>query len=152
MEAPEEVTDSPTGWVAKHIRRYVETGGQDGHSYYGNETLLLTTRGRKSGKLRRTALIYAPDGDRYVLVASNGGAANHPSWYLNLLDCADVTVQVGAETFAARADVAGADDRPRLWELMVSVFSRYATYQKQTDRVIPVVVLSRTQEPPVTGT
>jgi deazaflavin-dependent oxidoreductase (nitroreductase family) len=152
MEAPEEVTDSPTDWVAKHIRRYVESGGQDGHSYYGNETLLLTTRGRKSGKLRRTALIYARDGDRLVLVASNGGAPNHPSWYLNLLECPDVTVQVGAETFAARAGVAYAEERPRLWELMVSVFSRYAAYQRQTDRVIPVIVLTRTQESPVTGT
>ncbi|GAA4599536.1 hypothetical protein GCM10023194_79870 [Planotetraspora phitsanulokensis] len=87
-----------------------------------------------------------------MLVASNGGAPDHPFWYLNLLDCADVTVQVGAETFAARAEVAQADERPRLWELMVSVFARYAAYQAQTDRVIPVVVVTRTPEPLVTGT
>ena len=82
---PDEVLDSPTDWVAAHIRSYVETNGENGHLYMGSPTLLLTTRGRKSGKLRRTPLIYGRDGDRYLLVASNGGCTEHPAWYLNVV-------------------------------------------------------------------
>nr|BFE79864.1 hypothetical protein GCM10020093_024650 [Planobispora longispora] len=68
----EEISDSPTGWVAKHVRDYLASDGDKGHLYHGIPTLLLTTRGRKSGKLRRTALIYGTDGGRHLLVASNG--------------------------------------------------------------------------------
>ncbi len=140
---PDEVVDSPTGWVAKHIKRYVESDGQDGHSYNGYDSLLLTTRGRKSGKLRRTALIYGRDGDDYLIVASNGGADDHPAWYLNLLECPEVSVQVGSEKFAAQVRTADDEEKPRLWELMVSVFPMYAGYQKKTARVIPVVIIRR---------
>ena len=87
MAPQEEVTDSPTGWVAEHIHRYVETDGREGHEWRCVPTLLLTTRGRKSGKLHRTALIYGKDGEeRYLLVAYKGGAPEHPSWYLNLTE------------------------------------------------------------------
>ena len=78
------VTDSPTGWVAKHVRKYVESDGKKGHRWSGVDTLLLTTRGRSTGKLRRTALIYGEDRGRYIVVASNGGAKTHPHWYQNL--------------------------------------------------------------------
>lgn len=139
----EEIVDNATGWVAEHIRQYVETDGEKGHLYQGRPTLLLTTRGRKSGLLRRTALIYGRDGDRYLLVASNGGADAHPSWYLNLVADRDVTVQVGAEKFAARARAASAEEKPPLWELMAEVFPFYRTYQAKTEREIPLVVLER---------
>jgi deazaflavin-dependent oxidoreductase (nitroreductase family) len=137
----QEVFDSPTGWVARHVRSYVETEGKKGHLYHGMPTLLLTTRGRRSGKLRRTALIYGHDGDRYVLVASNAGATNHPAWYLNLIEHPDVVVQVGSDRFAARA--ATAEEKPRLWGLMVSIFARYDVYQKKVGRNIPVVIVER---------
>ncbi|HEX9762294.1 MAG TPA: nitroreductase/quinone reductase family protein, partial [Acidimicrobiia bacterium] len=74
MTPEEKVYDSPRGWVSRHISQYVETDGRKGHRWQGVPTLLLTTRGRKSGKLRRTALIYGGDGDRYLVVASTGGA------------------------------------------------------------------------------
>lgn len=138
-----EVFDSPTGWVAKHVRRYVETGGKKGHLYHGMPTLLLTTRGRLSGKLRRTALIYAQDGERYVLAASNGGASEHPSWYLNLLEHPGVDVQVGPNSFPARARVAPADEKPDLWGRMISIFPRYERYRKEAGRDIPVVIVER---------
>ncbi|MGC4788988.1 nitroreductase family deazaflavin-dependent oxidoreductase [Micromonospora sp. DT178] len=139
----ETIEDSPVEWVASHVRRYVETDGADGGKYHGYDALLITTRGRRSGTLRRTALIYGRDGDRYLLVASNGGAARHPNWYLNL--CADpqVEVQVGAEKFRGTARTATAEERPRLWEAMTGVFPTYARYQKETDREIPVVVVER---------
>ena len=143
MAGEEEVLDSPTRWVARHVRRYVETDGRSGHRWNGRNTLLLTTRGRRSGKLRRTALIYGQDGDRYLVVASNGGARNHPFWYLNLSAQPEVQVQVGAERFAARARTAGADERPRLWRLMAEIWPDYERYQKRTGREILVVVLER---------
>jgi len=77
-QEPEDVFDSPTLWVAEHVRRYVESDGESGHRWSGVNTLLLTTRGRKSGRLRRTALIYGEDGDRYLVVGSRGGADQHP--------------------------------------------------------------------------
>jgi hypothetical protein len=88
----EEVFDNPTGWVNKHIRGYVASDGKRGHRWNGVNTLLLTTRGRKSGTLRRTALIYGRDGDRYLVVGSRGGAQQHPAWYLNLVANPEVAV------------------------------------------------------------
>jgi deazaflavin-dependent oxidoreductase (nitroreductase family) len=149
-EQNEEVLDSPTGWVAKHIRAYVESDGES-VQFMGRPTLLLTTRGRKSGKLRRTALFYGRDGDRYVLVASNGGSARHPLWYLNLLDEPNVRLQVGTETFNARARPATPEERPALWQMMVGIVSHYEGFQQRTKREIPVVVVERTDEPDATS-
>ncbi|MER6757835.1 nitroreductase family deazaflavin-dependent oxidoreductase [Micromonospora echinofusca] len=140
----EQVLDSPQGWVADHIRRYVETDGAEGHEWQpGVFTLLLTTRGRRSGKLRRTALIYGRDGDAYLVVASQGGDPKHPAWYLNLLDEPLVEVQVGAERFTARARTATAEEKPRMWSTMAAIWPAYDEYQAKTDRDIPVVVLDR---------
>ncbi|MGC5020415.1 nitroreductase family deazaflavin-dependent oxidoreductase [Micromonospora sp. DT47] len=144
MSASEQVVDSPEGWVADHIRRYVETDGAEGHEWRpGVFTLLLTTKGRKSGKLRRTALIYGRDGDDYLVVASQGGAPQHPAWYLNLLTDPEAEVQVGAERFTARARTAGPEEKPRMWRTMTAAWPAYDGYQTKTDREIPVVVLER---------
>jgi deazaflavin-dependent oxidoreductase (nitroreductase family) len=139
----EPVTDSPTGWVRKHIRRYVETDGNNGHEWRGVATLLLTTRGRRTGNLRRTALIYGRDRDRYVVVASNGGSKPHPNWYQNLVADPHVSVQIGEDTFEAIARTAAAPEKPGLWEQMVAIWPDYAKYQKKTEREIPVVILER---------
>jgi deazaflavin-dependent oxidoreductase (nitroreductase family) len=139
----ELILDSPTGWVATHIRRYVESDGKQGHLYHGMPTLLLTTRGRRSSKLRRTALIYGQDGDRYLLVASNGGDPNHPAWYLNLVEHAEVELQVGPDKFIAWARTATAEEKPSLWRQMVSIFPRYDIYQAKAGRDIPVVIVER---------
>ncbi|MEV1143357.1 nitroreductase family deazaflavin-dependent oxidoreductase [Micromonospora sp. NPDC049799] len=144
MTASEQVVDSPQGWVADHIRRYVETDGAEGHEWRpGVFTLLLTTRGRRSGALRRTALIYGRDGDAYLVVASQGGDPKHPAWYLNLVDEPQVEVQVGAERFTARARTATAEEKPRMWAEMTGIWPAYDDYQAKTDREIPVVVLER---------
>jgi len=140
----EQVTDSPTEWVAEHTQRYLASGGEDGHEWQpGVPTLLLTTTGRKTGVKRRTALIYGQDGDHVVVVASKGGAATHPAWYLNLEATPDVEVQVLDETFHATASVAVGADRARLWALMSKIWPAYDEYQTKTDREIPVVVLTR---------
>jgi deazaflavin-dependent oxidoreductase (nitroreductase family) len=137
----DEVLDSPKGWVREHIRDYVESDGRKGHRWHGVDTLLLTTRGRRTGKLRRTALIYRRDGGRFVVVASAGGAKHHPAWYLNLVDRPEVRLQVGPETFTARASTATGAERERLWKEMASVWPEYDRYQEKTNREIPVVIL-----------
>jgi deazaflavin-dependent oxidoreductase (nitroreductase family) len=141
MSGGDDVVDSPTPWVAKHIAGYVETGGRRGHRFYGAPALLLTTRGRTSGLLRRTALYYGRDGDAFVVVASNGGAAEHPQWYRNLAADPAVHLQVGAEHYDGRARTATPEERPRLWAAMAEVWPPYEDYRKRTDREIPVVVL-----------
>jgi deazaflavin-dependent oxidoreductase (nitroreductase family) len=140
----EEILESPTPWVAKHVRGYVETDGKRGHRFYGSPALLLTTRGRKSGKLRRTALIYGRDADRYLVVASNGGSARHPAWYLNLVADPEVRVQVAAEHFRAQARPATPEEKPELWRIMAKIFPTYDRYQAKTSREIPLVILEPT--------
>ena len=137
-----EIADSPNPYVAEHIRRFLETGGR---ARPGMNDLLLTTRGRRSGKLRRTALVYVRDGERYVLAASHAGADRHPAWYLNLVADPDVTVQVGVETFAGRARTATADEKPALWQVIVAAMPSYRGYQDATSRDIPVVIVERAE-------
>ncbi len=143
MTAEQEPLDSPVEWVAEHARRYVATDGAEGHLWRGVPTLALTTTGRRSGTPRRTMLIYGQDGDRYIVVASKGGAAQHPLWYLNLSAQPEVQLQVGAEKFRAQARTATEDEKPRLWQLMAAIWPAYDEYQTKTGRAIPVVVLER---------
>ena len=137
----EQVHDSPSGWVADHIQEYVESGGETGHMWRGAPTLLLTTRGRKTGKLRRSALIYGRMGDSYTVVASKGGHPKHPLWYLNLKANPEVEIQVGPEVMKAVARDASDDERHLLWEQMVRIWPAYDDYQERTMRRIPLVVL-----------
>jgi deazaflavin-dependent oxidoreductase (nitroreductase family) len=141
MTSP-DVHDSPTGWVADHIRHYVDSAGTDGHDWRGVPTLLLTTTGRRTGQRRRTALIYGKRQSDYIVVASSGGAEHHPAWYLNLQADPTVEIQVMADIMQADAHTASADERPALWDQMVSLFGAYAQYQARTERTIPVVILT----------
>jgi proline iminopeptidase len=128
----------------EHVQRYRETGGDVGHIWKeGSTVLLLTTKGRKTGEDRTTPLIYAQDGDRYVIVASKGGAPEHPGWYRNLQKTPEVELQVKDEVFPARARTAEGDERERLWSKVNEVWPHYAEYATKTDREIPVVVLER---------
>lgn len=144
MTTPEQIFDNPTGWVQAHIKSYVESEGQKGHRWQGLPTLLLTTRGRKTGQLRRTALIYGQDEHRYLVVASNGGSDSHPLWYLNLVANPEAEVQVGADKFVARARTATAEEKPALWQVMSQIFPQYNTYKvkaTKAGRDIPVIIL-----------
>lgn len=111
--------------------------------FVGRPVLLLTTIGAKSGQSRLAPLVYARDGDRYVVAASKGGSPTHPAWYVNLVVDPVVTVEVGGETFAARAIVAEGAEHERLWAAHVAANPNFAEYQKRTSRTIPVVVLER---------
>jgi proline iminopeptidase len=138
------MTESVTLFGDEHVKRYRETGGEVGHIWKeGSTVLLLTTTGRKTGKKRTTPLIYAEDGDRYVIVASQGGAPEHPGWYRNLDKTPEVELQVRDEVFPARARTAQGEERDRLWRKANAVWPHYEEYQQRTDREIPVVVLER---------
>lgn len=141
----EQIVDNPDDWVSAHIRDYVATAGRKGHRLPGwkASTLLLVTRGRRSGVLRRTALAYAEHDGRYVVVASNGGAPRHPAWYLNLVADPVVEVQVRGDRFAARARDARPDEREALWTLMTSVGPDLDRYRLQSGREIPIMILER---------
>ena len=143
MSLENEPTDSPSGWVADHLHRYLATNGEDGHLWHGATTLALTTVGRKTGIPRRTMLIYGIDENRYVVVASKGGAPAHPLWYQNLDAYPEVDVQVLGERFRARARTATLEERPHLWKLMTGIWPAYDEYQTKTAREIPVVILER---------
>ena len=128
----------------EHVRRYRETNGEVGHIWrHGSKILLLTTKGRTTGEARTTPLIYEQDDDRYVIVASKGGAAEHPGWYRNLAKDPGVELQVKGEVFPARARTATGDERERLWILAARQWPAYDEYQTKTEREIPVVVLER---------
>jgi deazaflavin-dependent oxidoreductase (nitroreductase family) len=127
----------------EHVKRYLETDGAEGHEWQGTTVLILTTKGRRSGEPRSTPLIYQRHGDDYVVVASKGGAPEHPAWYLNLEADPDATVQVLGDRFKANARTASADEKPELWQIMTSAWPAYDDYQRNTSRDIPVVVLER---------
>ncbi|GAA0914024.1 nitroreductase family deazaflavin-dependent oxidoreductase [Nonomuraea longicatena] len=127
----------------EHVETYQRTGGAEGHDWNGTTILLLTTRGRRSGRSYTTPLIYQPHGDSYVVVASKGGAPEDPDWYANLLADPEVEVQVKADRFRARARTATDEEKPELWALMTATWPDYDSYQLKTDRPIPVVVLER---------
>jgi deazaflavin-dependent oxidoreductase (nitroreductase family) len=128
----------------EHVKRYIETDGEDGHDWRdGAPVLLITTTGRRSGKERTTPLIYGRDGDNYVIVASKGGAPEPPAWYHNLSADPNVRVQVKADRFPARARTATAEEKGDLWRTMTAIWPAYDEYQGKTDRDIPVVVLER---------
>ena len=126
-----------------HIRAYQETGGEVGYLWNGAPTLLLYSTGRKTGQPRTHALIFARDGDDYLIVASMGGAPRHPQWYLNLVASPEAEIQVRARRIPVTARTAGSpDERSRLWKIAAGIWPNYDAYQARTNREIPVVVLS----------
>jgi deazaflavin-dependent oxidoreductase (nitroreductase family) len=127
----------------KHVQRYRETGGEEGHDWQGTTVLILTTKGRRSGEERSTPLIYQEVDGGYAIVASKGGADEPPAWYLNLSDDPEVEVQVRDDRFPARARTAGPEEKPELWRTMAATWPQYDEYQQKTEREIPVVVLER---------
>lgn len=138
-------------WMVEHTKRYLASGGTDGHMYHVKRpdvaemtvpSLLLTTTGRKSGEKYIFPLFYGEDGGNYLIIASKGGAPEHPGWFRNMLVNPNVEVQVGTRTFNAVARIAEGEERARLWEQSLTFWPPYADYQvKAGDRQIPVVVL-----------
>jgi deazaflavin-dependent oxidoreductase (nitroreductase family) len=125
----------------EHIDRYVATDGEEGHDWQGTQTLILTTTGRRSGVQRVHPLIYGRHGDDYLVVASKGGAPQHPDWYLNLEAHPEVEIQVKGDKLRAHARTARPEEKAELWSIMTKEWPDYDGYQEKTEREIPVVVL-----------
>ncbi|MFI1733177.1 nitroreductase family deazaflavin-dependent oxidoreductase [Streptomyces acidicola] len=138
-----EYVPSPTDWVRKQVELYESTDGAEGTTLLdtGMPVVILTTRGAKSGKIRKTPLMRVEHEGRYAVVASLGGAPKHPVWYHNVVSDPHVELQDGPvrQDMAAR-EVTG-DEKALWWERAVAAYPPYADYQKKTDRVIPVFVL-----------
>ncbi len=124
-----------------HVRQYEATGGKVGHDWNDTSCLILHTIGRKSGQTRKFPLIYGRDGDDYVIIASKGGAPEHPGWYVNLLAQPEVSIQVWDRVILVTARTGTAADKTRLWPMMAQQWPGYDTYQAKAGRDIPVVVL-----------
>jgi deazaflavin-dependent oxidoreductase (nitroreductase family) len=127
----------------EHVRVYRETAGERGYHWRGTTILLLTTKGRVSGEGRTTPLIHRTDGERWVVVASKGGAPKNPGWFENLMANPDAVIQVKGDEVPVHATTAEGEERARLWSLMTEVWPAYDDYQTKTTRQIPVVVLAR---------
>ncbi len=138
-----EYEPSPAGWVRDQVEAYERSGGAEGATLLdtGLPVIILTTRGNRSGKVRKTPLMRVEHGGAYALVASMGGAPTHPVWYHNLVAAArEATVQDGPEPFAVDVREVEGEERAAWWERAVAAFPPYAEYQVKTDRQIPVLV------------
>lgn len=124
-----------------HAGVYRATGGKLLGRMGKGPILVLNTLGRKSGRKRATPLLYALDGEDYVVVASKGGAPTHPAWYLNLKADPYATVEVGDREVRVRAEEVDSDEKARLWRKMVDMYPAYDDYQRKTEREIPLLVL-----------
>lgn len=134
---------NPNEWNKAIIEEFRANGGQVGGRFAGGTLLLLHTVGAKSGQPRVNPLAYTMDGDRYIVIASKGGAPTNPDWYYNVAANPLVTVEAGTEQFQARAAIASEPERTRLFDQMATLRPGFAEYKKQTTRVLPVIVLTR---------
>lgn len=139
----QDLTPDPSNFNQQIIDEFRANGGKVGGMFEGAPMLLLTTTGAKSGQPRVSPLVYSTDGDRMVIMASKGGPPTNPDWFHNLRANPEVTLEVGTETFPARASVPDGEERQRLWDQMVAQMPGFADYQRNTTREIPVVVLER---------
>ena len=141
-----EYVPSPWQWVRDQVETYERTGGQEANTLLdtGLPIIIVTTRGNKSGILRKTPLMRVEHDGEYALVASMGGAPKHPVWYYNLVaDPNAVRIQDGPEPFDAEVREVSGDERARWWDRAVEAYPPYAEYQTRTDRLIPVFVARR---------
>ncbi len=143
-----EYIPSPRGWVAEQVELYEGSGGTDGLTLRdtGLPVIIVANRGRKTGAIRKTPLMRVVDGSSYILVASRGGAPEHPLWYHNLKAEPNVEIRDEAEVYSMRArEVIDSVERQRLWDIAVEAYPPYQEYQGKTDRVIPVFLAEATE-------
>ena len=132
---------SPSNWAAKQAEKYEESAGTKANTMRGVPVVILTTKGRKTGALRKSPLMRVEHDGTYAVIASDGGAPKHPAWYLNLTDEPDVMLQDGPERVEMRARVATGDERETWWKRATAVWRVYVAYETKTDRQIPVVLI-----------
>ncbi len=136
-----EYEPSPAKFVADQVALYEATGGAEGGTLQDKPVVILTTRGRHSGKVRKSPLMRVEHNGTYAVIASMGGASKHPVWYLNLIASPAVTLQDGANVYEMAAREAHGDEKATWWARAIEAWPAYAEYQTKTDRQIPVIVL-----------
>lgn len=130
---------SPSKWVADQVELYESSGGTKGTTLSGLPVIIVTNQGCKTRAIRKTPLMRAVDGENYILVASKGGAPNHPFWYYNLKTNPDVEIRDGVDVYQMRVrEVVDSIERRRLWDIAVEAYAPYEDYQKKTRRLIPI--------------
>jgi F420H(2)-dependent quinone reductase len=132
---------SPYDFVANQVRLYEDTGGKEGGTLEGKPCVILTTKGRTSGRLRKSPLMRIEHDGHYAVIASQGGAPKHPQWYLQLLADAAVTQQDGSRVMELRARTASPAEKKEWWPYALAVWPAYDEYQAKTSRDIPVIIL-----------
>ncbi|MEE2059882.1 nitroreductase family deazaflavin-dependent oxidoreductase [Rhodococcus artemisiae] len=138
-----EYEPSPSKWAADQVETYESSGGTAGTTLNGKPVVVLTTRGAKTGKLRKTPLMRVEHEGEYAVVASLGGAPKHPVWYYNVIANPQVELRDGTEVYDMVARELHGDEKALWWDRAVAAFPDYADYQAKTDRRIPVFVLER---------
>lgn len=138
----EKAVDSPHAWVRQHVEQYLRSDGAEVDHRLADNLILLYTKGRRSGKVRRVAVVHLPDGDDLVVIASKGGAPEHPDWFLNLRNDPQVWVRQKAAFFEARAGVLDGDEYEEMWQRVTAWVPGFQEYQDKTERRIPLVRLT----------
>ncbi|MGN5240561.1 MULTISPECIES: nitroreductase family deazaflavin-dependent oxidoreductase [unclassified Rhodococcus (in: high G+C Gram-positive bacteria)] len=138
-----EYEPSPSKWAADQVETYESSGGTAGTTLNGKPVVVLTTRGAKTGKVRKTPLMRVEHDGEYAVVASLGGAPKHPVWYYNVVANPQVELRDGTEVHDMVARELHGDEKTLWWDRAVAAFPDYADYQAKTDRQIPVFVLER---------
>jgi deazaflavin-dependent oxidoreductase (nitroreductase family) len=136
-----EYEPSAVKWVRKQVERIEETGTTEGVTVQNRPIVLMTYRGKKSGKVRKTPVMRVEDEGHYAAVASKGGAPEHPQWYASLLAEPEIELQDGTSVGTYRVRELSGDERAAWWERAVDAYPPYADYQEKTDREIPVLAL-----------
>ncbi|MEU4098616.1 nitroreductase family deazaflavin-dependent oxidoreductase [Streptomyces sp. NPDC026673] len=142
-----EYEPSPESWVREQVERYESSGGTEGTTLRDRPVIILTTRGVKSGKIRKTPLMRVEHDGRYAVVASLGGAPKHPVWYHNVVADPRVELRDGPERWDMTAREVFGEEKDQWWDRAVEAWPDYADYQKKTDREIPVFVLEPAARP-----
>ena len=136
---------SPTRWVAEQVELYESSGGTQGTTLRGLPVVIVTNQGSKTSAIRKTPLMRAIDGENYILVASRGGAPNHPLWYYNLKEHPNAEIRDGVNVHKMRVrEMTDPEERQRLWDIAVEAFPPYKDYQEKTKRLIPVFLAEMT--------
>lgn len=138
----DRATENPSPWATQHIDQYLESDGEEVDHRLAKNMILLYTKGRKTGRLRRTPIVHLPDEDDLIVIASKGGAPTHPEWFLNLRDDPQVWVRHKAQVFEAGAEILQGKEYEEMWRRVTDWAPGFQTYQDRTKRTIPLVRLT----------
>jgi F420H(2)-dependent quinone reductase len=143
MTIEDDYEPSPQSWVRNHVTAIAESGTTDVATIRGLPVVLMTMRGVRTGKIRKVPVMRVENDGSYAVVASQGGAPTHPSWYFNLTAASDITLQDGTQTGTYTVRELDSDERTLWWDRAVAAYPDYADYQVKTTRLIPVLLLER---------